>query len=152
MALGIDAVLTDIGGGLYDISFDEFGDIETADNFDTFILVALFTDARANASEISSPERRRGWLGNERTPGFEMGGKIWLYTQSRLTRSQIGRLEIAARNALQSMVDDNLATSIDAVRVSSTVDSVTLRIDIRRPNNELVTRYLDLWNATGVSN
>ena len=84
---GIDAKLVEIGGGLYDIQLGDDGDILTEDAFDTAIIVSIFSDRRADESEALIPEMRRGWIGNESTPGIEIGSKLWLYEQARLTRT-----------------------------------------------------------------
>ena len=73
MPVGIDACLEDLGNGAYDIQIASNGDILTQDFFDTYILVSLFSNRRANESEVLVPELRGGWIGNESTPGFEQG-------------------------------------------------------------------------------
>lgn len=146
---GIDAVLNELPGGIWDIQIGFDGDIETADSFDTYIIVALFTDARADESEVAQPERRRGWAGNEHTPGFEQGGKFWLFEQSRLTRATMNDAEAAAVDALQSLVDEGLAVSVRGARVTRTADAATLEIDIERARDQVAKRYFDLWQNTG---
>lgn len=148
---GIDAVLQELPGGIYDIKIGFDGDIETEDSFDTYIIVALLTDQRANESEVPQPQNRRGWIGNEHTPGFEMGSKLWLFEQRRLSRTTINGLEDAAVDALQSMVEEDLAVAVRSadVRLSST--GAFLEIDILRSQNQVEKRFFDLWQNTGVS-
>ena len=147
---GRDAVLQEIPGGFYDLKIGFDGDIETADSFDTYILVALFTDKRADASEILDPLRRRGWIGNEHTPGFEMGSKLWLFEQSRLTRTVANQIQAEAVNALQSLVDEDLAVSVQGVELDITDDGITLVVAIERSPSRVEKRHFELWNNTGI--
>ena len=148
---GIDATLTEIDGGFYDISIDAFGDVATADSFDTAILVSLLTDRRADESEIAESDRRRGWIGNESTPGVEMGSKIWLYEQARATRTVINAVSDAARDALEWLIEDGFAIALSDVTVGATATGMTLSVTIRRPNSQVDRRFFSLWACTGVS-
>ena len=148
---GIDATLFPIDGGLYDIGIQFDGDIETKDSFDTFIQVALLTDARADASEMRISHRRRGWIGNEHTPDFEIGSKLWLYEQARLTRTTMNEIETEAVRALQPLVDDNLADAIRGADLIITTTGASLTVDIERDQSEVEKRHFELWNNTGTS-
>ena len=147
---GIDVCLQEIAGRLYDISFDSEGDILSNDAFDTAILVSLFAERRANESEVPEASRRRGWVGNEDTPGTEMGSKLWLYEQSRLTRDAVSGIGIAARNALQWLVDDGFADAIEGINPIPTSEGVRLEVVIRRPNSKTERRFYDLWQVTAL--
>ena len=50
--------------GLFDISFDENGDFKLVDSLDTSLKLSLFTDQRADKSEVQAAERRRGHWGD----------------------------------------------------------------------------------------
>ena len=147
MAIGLDAVLTEGQDGIWDINLNEDGDVETINAFDTYIKVALHTDIRAEASEVSIPQYRRGWIGNEGTPGFEMGSKLWLLFQAELTQDNVNRAEEYARQALQKMVDEGLAISVRVVGVM-TSEGIGLNIKIIRPDSAVALRYFDLWEFT----
>ena len=148
--IGIDAKLKRLDGGVYDIQIGFNGDVETEDSFDTAILVSLLTERRANESEVLLSHLRRGWIGNEHTPGVDIGSKLWLFDQSRLTRTVMNQIEVEAANALQWLVDNDLAVAVSA-SVTSTVDSVTLVVNIQRDNSVTERRFFELWNATGRS-
>ena len=85
-----DAVLANNN---YDLQIDSNGDILTDDFFDTSLLVSLFAEQRATPSEMPESHRRRGWIGNESTPGFEIGSKLWLYSQARVTRTLLSDID-----------------------------------------------------------
>jgi phage gp46-like protein len=141
--MGAEAVLHN-GEEAYDFRIDSNGDIETADQLDTALLMSLFCEARASASEMQPPELRRGWIGNLATPGVEIGSKIWLYEQARLTRSTLNGIVAEARSALAWMIEDDIALKIEA---DMTLDG--LAIILTRPNSEVLTRFYRLWEGTG---
>ncbi len=132
-------------------AFTGSGDIVSSDFFDTAILVSLFAEKRANESEVLEPLLRRGWIGNEVTPGFEIGSKIWLYEQSRLTNSVLNSITNAAKQALQWLVDDGFAVSIDDVEAIVTKTGINLTVTIRRPNSKVEKRHYTLWDNSALS-
>jgi len=149
---GIDAALVELEGGAFDIQIGFDGDIQTEDFFDSAIVVSLFSDRRANEAEVSESSRRRGWIGNEYTPGFEMGSKLWIFEQSRLTRTVIGELENAARAALQWLVDEGFAVSIGEITARPFGNGgLALEVEIFRTTSIVTRRYFELWQNTGVT-
>jgi len=149
-----DAVLKiDEKTGLYDISIDSQGDIETADFFDTSILYSLFGERRANKDEVVDARSRRGWIGNEGTD-FENGSKLWLFEQARITATNLSRIADEAKNSLQWLVDDGRAVSITVADVSIDTSSnkLILILDIARSFDQVERRFFDLWNNTGIRN
>ncbi len=150
MTVGIDACLKQIAGDLYDVDIGVNGDILSVDFFDTAIIVSLFAERRADESEVVESRLRRGWIGNEGTPNFEIGSKIWLYEQSRLTRTVINGITIAARQALQTLVDEGFATQIKSVDAVITTTGISLNVIINRPNSKVDKRYFTLWDNTAL--
>jgi len=151
MTVGIDACLKQIAGDLYDVDIGVNGDILSVDFFDTAIIVSLFAERRADESEVVESRLRRGWIGNEGTPNFEIGSKIWLYEQSRLTRTVLNGITIAARQALQTLVDEGFATQIKSVDAVITTTGISLNVIINRPNSKVDKRYFTLWDNTALS-
>ena len=111
------------------------------------ILYALYGEKRAGPEEVSSPEFRRGWIGNG--SDFENGSKLWLLSQSRLTRDTLNRIEDEARKALQYLVDDGLAVSISRVNAALKNGSVVLDITINRSPDKVDRKFFTLWENTG---
>jgi phage gp46-like protein len=139
---GADAVLYEDES--YDIHFDAQGDIETADQLNTAILMSLFCERRAASSEMPAPELRRGWIGNVSTPGIEIGSKLWLYEQARVTKSTLNGIASEALNGLNWLVEDGIAVDIDA---EATINGLT--VNLTRPNSEVSTQFYKLWEGTG---
>lgn len=143
-----DAVLViDPSTGFYDFNLDVTGDIETEDFFDTSLLYSIFGERRASSDEVVEPQLRRGWIGN--SEDFENGSKIWLSSQARLTRDTLNNLQDEAEKALQWLVDDGLAVSIDQVVATISKGSVVLKITIRRSRDKVDRKFFVLWENTG---
>ena len=139
-----DAVLTVSGSsGFYDLNIDGSGDIESDDFFDTSILYSIFGEKRASGNEMVEPQQRRGWIGNGT---FENGSKLWLLSQARMTRDTLNKLEDEAEKALQWLVDDGLAVSIDDVTASVTGQ---LSVTISRSRDKVDRKFFTLWENTG---
>lgn len=149
--LGIDAVLTQGNTGLWDFALTPEGDIETADSFDTAITVSFLTDRRARPDEVSRPELRRGWMGDEVTPGFSWGSAIWIHSQTRLETSVLDDLSDAGAECVRWMVDDQIAkgvTRLPATFAASGRPQINVRID--RPSGIPEFRHFEIWENTGV--
>lgn len=142
--MGIDAVL--YANDDYDFHLDANGDIETADQLDTALLMSLFCEQRAAASEMPAPQTRRGWLGNVATPGIEIGSKLWLYEQARLTADTLNGIRDEALKAVQWLIDDGIA-----VRSEASITTSELTVNLYRPNSQVSTVYYSLWEGTGAT-
>ena len=151
---GIDAKLR-VVDGYFDIQLNSDGDIETEDAFDTAFVVSLFTDKRAAPSQVQQSERRRGWIGNESTPGVEIGSLIWLFTDmARLTRTTINATSDAAAKSLAWMKEDGVlhsSGSVKAVVSQTSPVGVGLVVDVARPGSASVRKFFSLWENTGVN-
>jgi len=143
-----DAVIKRRGAGYYDISFNDDGDIETSQSLDTAILMSLLAEQRADATEVPESKNRRGWSGNESTPDFEMGSKLWQFEQARVTGSNLAAMGVIMRNSLQWMIDDNIAldATVSAVFKSSAVQA---QVTLFRPSSSVDKSLFELWNNTG---
>jgi phage gp46-like protein len=144
-----DAVLeVNESTGQYDIIFNEDGDIETQDFFDTAILYSLFGERRASPDEVVEPKRRRGWIGNE---DFENGSKLWLLEQARITRETLNRAQYEASTGLEWLVEDGFAVSIDDPVATVKGGKMQLEIAIRRSRDEVIRKFYTLWENTGAA-
>lgn len=134
----------------YDLTLDDDGDILTDDFFDTSLIVSLFVNRRASESEVLLPEKRSGWIGNEFTPGFEIGSKLWEFEQARLTLETINDMVSVVEEGLQWLIDDDLAVSV-AASVTPSNGKVLLTVIITRTNSKVEKRLFDLWDNSGVT-
>lgn len=143
-----DVVLSKDGQGVYDISFDEEGDIKTNDFLDTSLLRTVYGQRRALESEVSIPERRRGWIGNEYKE-HEDGSKIWLYEQSQINRTTLNGIQDELIIALNWLITFDAAISYS---VSSSIDddsNITVGVSVQRSTSKVENRYFKLFENSG---
>jgi len=146
--MSVDAILVESNNG-FDFNIDSNGDIETENFFDTAILMSIFCERRATASEVPQSHQRRGWIGNEQGDGFEIGSKLWLFEQSRVTRSLLSDIEKVVFNSLSWLIDDNYAVNIEA-KAELSDNTVTLTVTIETPSSKVEKRFYELWTNTGI--
>ncbi len=132
----------------YDFEWTSDGDIPVSEALDTTILMAIYEEERANNSEIAIDELRRGWIGNESTPGFEQGSKFWMFEQERITTSMLAELGTVINNGLQQLVDDNIAISTSANAFLKN-GVINIEVIFERPSGKIERRLFTLWDNTG---
>ncbi len=152
MSIDVDiAVIQDEETGRFDISLDTDGDLLKTKGFDTAIVMSLDCERRASAAEVPVAQRRRGWWGNvaSRLDDFEIGSKLWLVRQERLTPDVINRIKDHVSRGLAWFVEEGFAvdTNVDVVRIE---DRVRIIVTIERPNGVIDRRGFDFWQNTGV--
>lgn len=110
--------------GYWDISFED-GDYKQTSFLDTAILMSLLIDKRASKSEVPSLQLRRGWWGNKvgDYPNYEIGSKLWLLSQSRLTQETLNLLKTYSYDCLTWLIDDGYVDRVEtnASRISEGV-------------------------------
>ena len=146
-----DVQLVRKSDGIFDLSVSD-NKFDTIDGFETAIIVSLLTDARAPASSVQTPSRRRGWVGNVLTAasGRELGSTLWLFHQSRLTDAVLNEIVIAAQESLNWMVEDGIAKSVAASATVLKNDRRGITVDVVITTNEgREERYSVLWRQTG---
>ena len=135
--------------GLYDLNVLN-NVLETVDGLETAIIVSLLTDARAPASVVQTPSRRRGWVGNILTAssGRQLGSRLWTFHQARLTDATLNDLAVAAQESLNWMVEDGLAKSVSATVLKDGLRGVTVNVSITTIEGR-EKQYAVLWRQTG---
>lgn len=143
----IDFFLTLDADGNYDIELDTNGDAKQTSGLDTSIRLSLLTDQRADASEVSNPIKRRGFLGDELFDEFKHGSKLWLLDQSRITSTTRNLAVNYSRLSLQWMIDDGFATDI-FVTGELNPTGISLEMTAFYPNSSEQSFVFDFWNNT----
>lgn len=129
------------------------GDLGTDDGLGTSILVSLFTDKRAEASEVESGvvDEFGGWWGSLLINNSGFGSRIWFTRRSKLTGRTLDSLGHYAEEALQWILTEKLARKIvvSTQRLNATV--AVLRVDLYRPGATAPNRYEfeTFWSANG---
>lgn len=137
-------------------------DLETLEELPAAVFVSLFGDERVEPHELSVGEYdRRGWWGDTfpEVPGDTWGGKLFLEDRGKLgvdvdpqapgiTTPE--RIRTRALDALQWLLDDGVATSIDVVtelRRDNRGVSLVVTINRDRSDDPVTLRFDPLWEA-----
>lgn len=131
--------------GYYDLAITGTGDLKADNSFDTGVNLALFTDGRADKSEVSNPEDQRGTIVDMFTNGYRNGSKLWLLEQSRLDAGAVNRAIDYAKNALKYFVDLSLVQKI-SVDGYLTSKGVVLVIIIKGLNGTIDKYKYEAWS------
>lgn len=106
------------------------GDLQCGNGLRTQVIIALLTDARAEASELRSGDENKGWIGDTfdvmagETP---IGSKLWLLRRSALYDGIEVQAELHARMALKTLVDQGACVRAD---VTAMIDRSASRLDM----------------------
>ena len=139
--------------GKFDFGINN-GDLVGEDGYDTAIWVSLFTDARADSTQVPIPEYRRGWLGNTVSviPDRQLGGYLWLIDQRRLIQKTLNEAIDYTKKALQWMIDDNICSEVTVTSKLIPGLGIELDVNITSIQGELSTKNIKLWKLTGENN
>lgn len=135
--------------GYWDFDWTDTGDISTEQSLDTAILMSILEEVRATAAELPKSNKRRGWIGNETTPGFEQGSKTWLFEQERITGTVLAELGVVVRNGLQWLIDDEIAVNVVVETPIFKNGSIVVPVNLFRDQSEVDRKLFEIWNNTG---
>lgn len=132
---------------IYDISIGDGGDFSLVESFDTAIILSLFTDKRAEDSEVPSSLKRRGYFGNLSNSGKkELGSKLWLLDQARINQETLNLAIKYAEQALQWLIDDKYIRNLIVLGVISPNEStITLTIKFFLNNGQVNQKSYKLF-------
>ncbi|WP_338804415.1 phage GP46 family protein [Xenorhabdus griffiniae] len=121
------------------------GDLMTGNDLQTAIIISLFTDRQARADDEIDGTDRRGWWGDSESD-YQIGSRLWLLHRQKLTTAAALAAEDYAREALQWMLDDGVAASIDIRTQIVWPNRLNMIIRYQRPgrdNEDL--RFFWVW-------
>lgn len=138
-------------GALADLKISG-NDLALDDGLETAVIVSLFTDRRARDSDVlpDGHTDRRGWWGDRfaRVAGDQIGSRLWLLSREKQLPAVLTRAEEYAREALQWLIDDQIASAISVVASIPRTGMLGLAITIDRPLKDPVDfRYPYAWTA-----
>lgn len=154
--------MTDIALVWYELLFSgdivvEGGAVTTDDGLRTAIAISLFSDARAgDDDDLPEPGAdRRGWWGDaypaETDDLSELGSKLWLLARSKATTDTLRKAQNYAHAALQWIVRDGIARSIEATVERQVIDGtecLAIGVVLDRPTGPARERYDFTWEAS----
>jgi phage gp46-like protein len=101
----------------------------------TAILISIFTDQTAGTDDVI-PDRSgdpRGWWG-DLGAAYPIGSKLWLRMRSKQTDVVLSLVKNDIETALEWLIDDGVASSIDVTVEWSRPGMLGARIVVNRTN------------------
>lgn len=102
----------------FDWAFDLAGPgLAVEDGLQSAVIISLFTDRRAEASDLpagASGHDRRGWWGDSfaEVEGDRIGSRLWLLAREKQTQATLLKARDYGREALQWLLDDGIAQGV----------------------------------------
>lgn len=135
----------------YDLEIVD-GDFRIDEGFRTSLIISLLSDRRADESQVTLSQFRRGWICDlvTTTPGFKIGSHLWLLENSRIIPETLSLAEDYAQKSLQWLLDENLAIKINASASISLIrdHAIDLVIEITSPSGSVSVEAFNLWKRT----
>jgi len=126
-------------------------DLVTDDGLDTAVLLSLCLDRRAADDDgIALDADPRGWWGDSYAdvPGDRIGSRLWLLQREKQLPSVAARAQSYGAEALQWLVDDGVASSVDVQASWTAPGQLTLAVQINRPDQPpFIRQYQNVWSA-----
>ncbi len=126
-------------------------DLEMDDGLETAILISLFSDTRVESEELSAGDSElRGFWGDavDNPDQINTGSKLWLLERSKITDETLESARQYCIDALQWLLDDGVAGSLEVEVTRLDNFSIGIEIQISRPTGEnLNFKYDYVWEA-----
>jgi phage gp46-like protein len=127
-------------GTRFDIAVSGY-DLAAESGLRSAVILSLYTDRRAEADDVlpDGTDNRRGWWADPK-----LGSRLWLLTRAKETDDVLARAREYAIEALTWLLDDKVASAVDAksewVRRGVLGLTVTITLADR-------TQFQDLFNV-----
>lgn len=129
-------------------------DLRSDEGLETSVMLSLFSDRRAESGDPlpDGEQDRRGWWGDSHpvVEGDRFGSRLWLLARAKPTEDTRVRAEEYAREALQWMLDDRVASRVDVTAEFLTAPrGLALTVTVHRPDRSdpLAFRFGRVWAA-----
>lgn len=138
--LAIDANITINGVDSTDISNQE--------TLVRAVIISLFTWRRANPEDIIEGQKM-GWWGDVAEPpeaNDKIGSRLWLLSREKVLNATFNRAREYAKEALQWLLDDGVASRVDVTAERYQRDGLALVCAIYRADGRVITlRFDNAW-------
>jgi phage gp46-like protein len=130
--------------------------LDEDEGIETAVVLSLFTDRRAqpgdplpvNAQLAGTPDRR-GWWGDTfpNVPGDRIGSRLWLLNREKEMPAVLARAREYAMEALQWLIEDGIARSVNVTAEVVRRGVLGLAIEIVRSDKPVAQyRFEHFWN------
>ncbi len=128
-------------------------DLLTDAGLETAVLISLFTDRLAAVDDVlpSTDKDRRGYWGDvlPAATGDLIGSRLWLLSREKQMPSVLVRADEYTREALQWLIDDKVALTIDVSVTNTRFQEIDIDVTIHRPGEDdpVNFRYNYAWQS-----
>ncbi|RMG50380.1 MAG: hypothetical protein D6717_13955 [Gammaproteobacteria bacterium] len=139
------AILQSETGG-FDIALGDY-DLKRDEGLRTAVLISLLSDRRASDDDVlpDGGEDRRGYWADAwpDVEGDRLGSRLWLLSREKQTADVLQRAETYAEEALAWLVEDGIASRVEARAQWVRSGVMQLTITIRRGTENLFQQNFD---------
>lgn len=118
------------------------------------VMLSLFTWRRAAVDDVEPGESRMGWCGDTLAPvtGDRFGSRLWLLARRNVTAETMQKAREYATEALQWLIDDGVASTIETSAVRFGRNGIALTVILYREDKRILLdlRFADIWSAINV--
>lgn len=111
------------------------------------VVISLFSWRRAEDDDDLPGDSRFGWWAdtfNEQ----KTGSRLWLLLRSKLTEATLRRAKMYAEEALQWLIDDGVAGSVEVTAERGGMNRLDMSVTVTKPDkSELAMRFQDVWST-----
>lgn len=131
-------------------------DLALDDGLETAVLVSLFTDRRAEATDqlpAGETSLRGSWVDAfPTTPGDYLGSRLWLLGREKQLPEVLERAREYAAEALRWLVEDRIAARVEVETEGVSPGVLGIRVQIFKPSSDVVNyRYELAWAAQALN-
>lgn len=110
------------------------------------VIISLFSWKRAGDDDELPGKSKEGWWGDSYSDD-QIGSKLWLLSRAKLTSETLKRAQSYAKEALQWLIDDQVAESVDVTAERGGRDRLDLGVVITKPDqSKLNMRFQNVWD------
>ena len=113
------------------------------------VIISLFTWRRANPDDDLPSTNKYGWWGDTypQIDNDRIGSRLWLLSRAKLTTETVLRAKEYAEEALQWLIDDGVAASVQVQSERQDLFMLALGIKIIRGDQSALTvRFANVWD------
>lgn len=115
------------------------------------VINSLFCWRRADASDDRPCDSWMGWWGDSYADedGDQWGSKLWLLFRSKTTPDVLKLAEQYAKDALQWMIDDGIASRVETHAEAGGMDQLNIQVTVYKPDGTVASslRFQDIWSG-----
>lgn len=122
--------------------------IFASDELARSVMISLFSWARAHDDDDVEGRRRYGFWGDTYgDAGERTGSRLWLLRRQKITETVIERARAYAQEALEWLVADGVADSVEVSAERGALDRVDLLVKVSRNGDSRTLRFADVWST-----